>query len=147
MILSASTQTLLGWHFFALPKCPISLPFPPLPPSLSKVTVRPQRPLLCGGAPLPPGRWSRTGLPFSQGHFLTALCSTNASDIPVFNPPHCGWQWQSLVPLVPPPRCEVLRGHHAAPMYTFQPAAVAPQWLNNLNSDPCPPLKSRRCVC
>lgn len=37
-------------------------------------------------APPLTGRWSGTGLPFSQGHFLTALCSSPAFNNPIIEP-------------------------------------------------------------
>lgn len=70
-------------------------------PSISpplEVTVPPQRPLLCGVSPLTSGKWRRTGLPFSQGHFLTALSSSSAFNITTIN-------LYSFIPLLPPGSC------------------------------------------
>lgn len=92
-----------------------SLP-PSVPPPLYKVTVPPQRPLLCRASPPPPRQADGgTGLPFSQSHFLTALCSSRAFNIPAVE--LFSFPAPRVVvsrPFAPHPRCKVLRGRLAA---------------------------------
>lgn len=101
------------------PSLPLTTPLP------SKVTVPPQRPLLCPAGP-PTDRqmeWNGTGLPFSQAHFLTALCSSPVFNFPIVNL----FSFTPLLPRAPTlmvvvvgrpfgqhPCCKVLHGKHAA---------------------------------